>query len=169
MTSPPQNNKSGLCGCGCGLPTAYGWVRGHNRVPDGPAYIVDSDTGCWIWQRALNTNGYGKLTRNGKSYAAHRWYYDQLVVGGAPEGDLHHKCKNPRCVNPEHLEPHDRAEHSHAQEDGRSRLTWEIVREIRASSLSNGDLAEKYGVKKPAIVRIRKNYRWHDPDYSPSS
>lgn len=131
-----------------------------------PEYVVDPETGCWIWQRTVSLHGYGKLTRGGRSWAAHRWYYLQ-ARGSLPKRDLHHICGVRLCVNPDHLEPHTRAEHSHAKEDGRTPLTWEIVREIRASSLPNGALAEKYGVQKPAIVRIRKNYRWHDPSYTP--
>lgn len=130
-----------------------------------PEYIVDGN-GCWIWQRTLNKFGYGKLTRKGRSWAAHRWYYLQ-ANGDLPRGDLHHTCCKRACVNPAHLAPATRAEHSHAKEDGRSPLTWDVVRAIRASALSNGELAAQFGVQKPAIVRIKNNTRWYDPAYKP--
>lgn len=66
--------------------------------------IVDPETGCHNWPGYLNDKGYGKLGRGGKSYYAHRWYWEQ-ENGPIPEGMfLDHLCRNPRCCNPDHLE-----------------------------------------------------------------
>ncbi|HTE68439.1 MAG TPA: HNH endonuclease signature motif containing protein [Actinomycetes bacterium] len=35
-------------------------------------YLIDLDTGCWVWQRARTTAGYGTLTVDGKTRYAHR-------------------------------------------------------------------------------------------------
>ena len=71
---------------------------------DSPPWIVD-EHGCWVWQMALDRQGYGRVRRDGRNFGAHRWVYS-VLVGPVPEGyDLDHLCRNPRCVNPTHLEP----------------------------------------------------------------
>jgi hypothetical protein len=75
-----------------------------------PPWIVDEETGCWIWQRHMDKWGYGYLSREGRRQAAHRWLYEQLV-GPVPDGlVLDHLCERPSCVNPAHLEPVTRKE-----------------------------------------------------------
>lgn len=59
----------------------------------------DTNGGCWLWSKALNTNGYG-TTKKG---TAHRrsWV---AVNGDIPSGlYVLHKCDTPVCVNPDHL------------------------------------------------------------------
>lgn len=69
------------------------------------AYILDPETGCWVWQLAIGGTGYGTITVNGRTMRAHRVYYAR-ERGDIPEGlVLDHLCRNRRCVNPAHLEP----------------------------------------------------------------
>lgn len=92
------------CECGCGATVARRFVRGHNVKGDGPDYIIDTSTGCWLWQRATRY-GYGHKKVGGKDWRAHRWYYEQ-VNGPVPAGlQLDHLCRVRACVNPDHLEP----------------------------------------------------------------
>lgn len=73
-------------------------------------YLIDFDTGCWVWQRAKTTAGYGTLTLDGKTAYAHRVFYEGYV-GDIPSGYvLDHLCRNPGCCNPVHLEPVTHAE-----------------------------------------------------------
>lgn len=66
---------------------------------------VDQNTGCWLWDRSDNRQGYGRFHFNGKKYLAHRAAYI-LFKGDIPDGlCLDHLCRNPLCVNPCHLEP----------------------------------------------------------------
>ena len=68
-------------------------------------YLIDLDSGCWVWQRAKTTAGYGTLTFGGKTRYAHRVFYE-AYVGDIPQGlVLDHLCRNPGCCNPDHLEP----------------------------------------------------------------
>lgn len=99
-------------------------------------YVVEPETGCWLWQKTLNPAGYGtgSFTAAGlDAQYAHRAYY--IVANGPiPTGhDVHHTCKVPRCVNPAHLELI--GERAHDVEsfltDRAGGLTLADVREIR--------------------------------------
>lgn len=75
------------------------------------AVTIDPDTGCWVWQRAKNREGYGRMSvpnshrAGGGVWFAHRVSYE-VFVGPIPEGlVLDHLCRNRACVNPDHLEP----------------------------------------------------------------
>lgn len=67
---------------------------------------VDSATGCHLWQRYINPNGYGQTRiggRKGKNILAHRLSWVRQH-GAIPDGmDVLHRCDNPRCVNVGHL------------------------------------------------------------------
>lgn len=64
----------------------------------------EPNTGCWLWDGALN-NGYGHMTVRNKQVGAHRVSY-MAFKGPIPKGlDLDHLCRVPCCVNPDHLEP----------------------------------------------------------------
>lgn len=64
---------------------------------------------CWEWTGALNSYGYGTVTRTieGKrrQLMAHRVAHE-IAVGPIPAGlTIDHLCRNKRCVRPDHLEP----------------------------------------------------------------
>lgn len=69
------------------------------------ANIDINENGCWIWQRSVNSAGYGQLTEGGKYWLAHRYAYTALL-GEIPEGLLirHGSMCSTRCCNPQHLE-----------------------------------------------------------------
>lgn len=118
---------TGLCECGCGEATAiaprtrpeYGQVAGqpmrfvhnHHRRKAPVEYVVNRETGCWIWQRAI-VDGYGTIgVGGGRVVKAHRLYYER-AKGPIPVGhELHHRCHTRACVNPDHLEPLTRLAH----------------------------------------------------------
>lgn len=61
--------------------------------------------GCWEWQGALTTSGYGQLTYRQRRYMAHRraweeWHQREIPVGLV----VMHLCDNPRCIRPDHLQ-----------------------------------------------------------------
>lgn len=118
----PVKKKSPCSIDGCdNLASTRGWCKSHyarwRRTGDPidrrptvldrfhSAYKVDPDTGCWLWQRPLNPQGYGWFKLDGKDSGAHRAAY-QLLVGQIPDGlVLDHLCRVRNCVNPAHLEP----------------------------------------------------------------
>ncbi len=134
-----MNVAPGLCHCGCGEKTRISkhtnkkrgtekekpmrFINGHNgRLTFGPIFLVDKD-GCWIWQgyssdgRKSEGTFYGKLKRKGRTFWAHRYFYEQ-VKGPIPEGfHVHHKCRKTLCVNPNHLEAMEPRENYQASRD----------------------------------------------------
>ena len=71
-------------------------------------YIPVTESGCWIWESALDRHGYGVFRVRPRTVRAYRWAYDQKY-GIVPEGlELDHLCRVTFCVNPDHLEavPH---------------------------------------------------------------
>lgn len=70
-------------------------------------FVVNPETGCWLWTNRLNACGYGTVSAQRKHMLAHRAMYE-LLVGPIPEGlELDHLCRVRHCVNPAHLEPVD--------------------------------------------------------------
>lgn len=67
-------------------------------------YVVDAN-GCWIWQGATSSKGYGRVRVAGKVEFAHRVSY-RLHIGEIPDGlELDHLCRVRNCIRPDHLEP----------------------------------------------------------------
>lgn len=78
---------------------------------------TDPMTGCWLWQKALDRDGYGVMQALRRD-SAHRVAY-LAFIGPIPDGRvLDHTChstdtscpsgndcQHRRCVNPAHLEP----------------------------------------------------------------
>ena len=64
---------------------------------------IEPNSGCWIWVKAINGDGYGVKRYLGKSDLAHRVSF-KLFKGEIPiDTEIDHKCRNRQCVNPDHL------------------------------------------------------------------
>lgn len=67
---------------------------------------LDIETGCWVWQGPVGTDGYASLWVNEykRSITLQRAAYFARH-GSIPEGlQIDHLCRNKRCANPDHLE-----------------------------------------------------------------
>ena len=178
----PPPNPSGLCMCGCGQETKIAtrnnyslghvkgeslpYINGHNPVKQGPLYVVDEKTGCWIWQRSTARNGYGTYWHPEKkcSVSAHRYMYE-LHVGPIPEGlQVHHICNNRACVNPGHLEVLSPTKH--VQKGGPTKVTEHIVAEIKTlwgtGCYTQSELADRFGIGQMTVSDIVTGVTWSD-------
>ena len=134
------------------------------------------DHQCWNWvgSKAVR-GGYGQLSSKGLLLKAHRLSWE-IHLGAIPEGMMiRHLCHNPSCCNPIHLLPGTAKDnHLDMQKAGRmsvpetrrgedfhdNKLTKSNVLDIYASQDRGVDLANKYGVSKSMISRIRRGRAW---------
>jgi hypothetical protein len=66
------------------------------------AYEPEPNTGCWLWTRSVDHDGYGYFKIGGET-RAHRASW-AIHFGPVPEGRcVLHRCDTPACVNPQHF------------------------------------------------------------------
>lgn len=149
-------------------------------------YLVNAASGCWHWIGATREKGYGVINEGGegRALAAHRVSFE-LHVGPIPEGKwVLHRCDNPPCVNPAHLflgdalanvrdmdakgrrvsvprfGPRDPAQVLRHERHPAAKLTAAQVRDIRSSMAKGTDLAQRYGIDKTTVSRVRRGQTW---------
>lgn len=74
------------------------------------ASSVKTETGCWRWNGACNSGGYGHVTYEGKLVDVHRLSLHLFKNFDLTSGlqALHNKeCPNKDCWNPDHLHEGD--------------------------------------------------------------
>lgn len=134
--------------------------------------IKPSIYACWEWQGYVVPAGYGSIQWNGRPWLAHRVAF--LLSGAKLEPGqwvLHH-CDNRRCCNPGHLyagtvvennrdmRTRGRARYPQGETHGRARLTPAQVLEIRTATGPLLKIAQRYGIGKRAVKKIRARERW---------
>jgi hypothetical protein len=130
------------------------------------------DDECWEWEGYRVQGGYGRVRLNGTKWLAHRAAW-ALANGPIPEGNVvRHTCDNPPCANPRHLltgTPKDNMRDMRARgrdryvrgaEHPAARLTPGLVREIRAATGTHSAVAERYGISRGHVSRIKAGTIW---------
>jgi hypothetical protein len=128
---------------------------------------VDKTNSCWNYTGCKDRDGYGIFTGIAKQYRAHR--YSAKQAGIDIKGKVVcHKCDNRACVNPEHLfvgtqqdnlkdmVSKGRHWHNRPRKKGIYKLTPENMKEIKNSNLPAVELANKFGVHKTSIYRVKR-------------
>jgi HNH endonuclease len=131
---------------------------------------VDFFDECWNWTAACYPDGYGAFRVNGVLQRAHRVIYEHLHGPIPILMEICHHCDNRKCVNPKHLfMDTQRGNLRDAAAKGRMKrgtghhtttLTEDEVRAIAASDEIQRVLAERYGVTRETISRIRSGFVW---------
>lgn len=136
---------------------------------------------CWIWQGAT-VSGHPIMKPKGRSCTTVR----RLVAEAKGTPPEHRQpvvpaCGEPLCVNPEHIKlttvravaraaakrgaysnPLRHARIAKTRRERHSKLTWEQVRAVRASEEPARVWAERLGVNKSLIHRIRRGDCWRE-------
>lgn len=134
------------------------------------SYAAIPWSGCWIWTRSIDEDGYGVHYFQGKKQFAHRRSFE-LFNGAIPEGMLIcHRCDIPACVNPSHLfvgtckdNIHDAMKKNrfgYGEKNSHSKLTAKQVEYIRNGSVETRILVKELGVTKSMINGIKRGAYW---------
>jgi len=133
---------------------------------------VRKTEGCWFWEGALTSHGYGEFVYKGVNWRAHKlaWF---LTYGTVPDGlksmaaVLMHSCDNKRCVNVKHLKADTQGENMRDMlRKGRKRSAKLVpaqvivIRSRHRAGESIADLAKDYGVGKHVVQHITAGRTW---------
>ncbi len=133
-----------------------------------------TECGCWIWMRALGTQGYGQMVYR-KMQGAHRLSY-LAFKGEIPFGkQVLHTCDIRACVNPDHLYTgtpkqniadmykRGRANDVCGSRIGTSKLTEDkipIIRQLLKAGVSQYEIGRRFGVSQQPIAKINLGKTW---------
>jgi len=120
------------------------------------------ESGCWEWKGCKNKYGYGVKRVNGKSVLAHRASY-MIYNGEIGLEHVCHKCDNPSCVNPNHLflgTHQDNMSDMATKGRKNTKLSFDDVKAIRDSNLTNKELSKIHDVSERTIRHAKNTSNW---------
>lgn len=117
--------------------------------------------------KAITNKGYGRISVGGRKQAyAHRISYQAFRGDFDQKLDVLHHCDVRCCVNPSHLFLGTDADNVKDMMD-KGRRKYQIsygdasdIRDKLSKGLSASELAQKYGISKSQIYRIKNGTRW---------
>lgn len=135
--------------------------------------------GCWIWQGYMTKGGHPMMRAhiNGRGGAAYVRRVVLVCVGRAPgeREPVVPTCGDKRCCNPAHQQAttvsvivqgrapcSDRAQKIALARRAQSKLTDEVVQQIRAGDEPARVLAQRYGVSLSRVYAIRRGDSWKE-------
>lgn len=139
--------------------------------------IEDPETGCWNWTLGTNKAGYGTMRISStKLSLPHRLAYQVFVGELVPGLMVCHTCDNRKCINPKHLV---QATNTWNQQDKQAKrrsnngaktyrneahhatkLSSELVLQIRQGTKTQTAWAQELGVSQSAISRAVNKHTW---------
>jgi hypothetical protein len=164
----PRRRPSVYCSRGC-------VNRGRTVPPEDRFWrqvSPEPNTGCWLWAGNVSAAGYGLFSGAWRvTVSAHRMAY-RLAVGEIPAGAaVCHHCDTRTCVNPAHLfvgtqgdNIRDCAAKGRLRGGGGLRRLTPgdalAVRLALSTGVSAGELAQRYGVRRETISKVRTGVTW---------
>lgn len=140
-------------------------------------YEMITETGCWIWLKYTDKDGYGasSVMVDGKKkiLKAHRVSYE--LFNGVITDNAHvlHRCDTPSCVNPQHLflgtnkinmiDKVNKNRQSRGSVANVTKLTEKDVLRLKSLKLKRGDirkLAREYNVLPDTIAYAISGKTW---------
>ena len=67
---------------------------------------------CLVWTGAVDGDGYGSVSVNGRIVGVHRYAYEREHGKLPTDIDVDHRCHNPACFELKHLRPATRAQNA---------------------------------------------------------
>jgi len=156
-----------------------GYEPATGRFVTGPPLVdrllagiqMDPNGGCWLWEGALNSHGYGQLRSKREPYKmVHRLSYEHHK-GPIPDGLLVcHKCDVRACVNPDHLFVGTYSDNSRdavskgrwvnnsGERHGMAKLSNQQVASLREDlkgGMTQRKAASKYGISPCTVWEIK--------------
>lgn len=132
---------------------------------------------CWPWLGAFSKRGRGYIgiPYTNTTTQACRVAYMSFYRKSIPENMcVCHSCDNPNCCNPRHLSLgshrtnlQDAARKglmASGERNGRAKLNWKKVHEIRSSNETLAVLARRYGVGISTVWHVRHDKWLRPPD-----
>ena len=143
------------------------------------SYTTETEDGCWEWQRARSSAGYGQAWDGDKVVYTHRVMCGLIYGDPMNNGEVLHKCDNPACCNPDHLswgtrfdnvkdmrrKGRARYEPPKGESHGMSKLKEDEVIQIkirRAMGEVYRTIAKSYGVSISTIHLICQGKLWRE-------
>lgn len=117
---------------------------------------------CKIWKKSLDRDGYGRFEMKGKTYRAHRYFYE-MENGIIPESlVIDHLCRNRACINTEHMETVTVKENTIRGKAAKinRELAQKVRRMYKARKITQVELSHMFGIVQDEISRIVNYRRW---------
>jgi|KBSMisStaDraftv2_1062788.scaffolds.fasta_scaffold00032_28 hypothetical protein len=153
--------------------------RAHGDLPafleKACAYQGDE---CLLWPYGRTAKGYARIGAKNFGTVLVARIVCKRVHGEppTPKHDSAHSCGNGHlgCVTPKHIRWATRSENyadsvehgtaSRGERNGRAKLTWKLVEQIRKSRGSQRLLAAKFNVDQRTVGRILRREIWREPN-----
>lgn len=138
--------------------------------------IIDASSGCWLWPRSKDRDGYGRYVYHGIDQFVHRLSYQFWVAPLEPGKVIMHLCDRPACYNPKHLKQGTQAQNNRdcadkgrkprGENNGNAKLTAYQVGKIRQMSYfdktSNEELSKLFNISRRQIYKILAGINWQE-------
>jgi hypothetical protein len=127
-------------------------------------YTPEPMSGCWLWLRKVDRDGYGRIWTGSREIGAHKWSFIRTFGEIDPSLQVLHRCDTPSCVNPQHLFLGTISVNlQDASAKGRlapfRRVPEQVKRQIADSSLARNATAKEFGVSPRTVQAIWKRVR----------